>query len=95
MTRVQKTEVGDENRGAHLNVYRVIVSLEFPDPSARKRDQTTIFLSCHSYVARVHNADAEPRGDAQIEGHLQTSLIDLATSCKVRRSPLPPIVIGG
>jgi hypothetical protein len=77
MTRVQKTGVEDGNKVVHLNVYRVIVSLEFPDPSARKRDRTTIFQSCHNYVAREHNADAEPKGDGQIEGQSQTSLIDL------------------
>ena len=85
MTRVQKTGVEDGNKVAHLNVWHVIVSLEIPDSSARKRDRTTIFQSCHSYVAREHNADAEPRGDEQIEGHSQTSLIDLHIWLQVAR----------
>ena len=73
MTAVQKTEVGDGNKGAHLNVYPVIVFSEFHGHSGTKRDQTTIFRLCHSYVALEYSVDAEPRGDEQIEICFQTS----------------------
>jgi hypothetical protein len=73
MTRVQKIEVADGNKGVHLNVYPVTVYAEPPGQSVGKRDQTTIFQSHHSFVAHDHNADAEPRVDEQIEEHSLTS----------------------